>query len=68
MSKILMSMFTMFIDDDVEESIRVLLDAAVHKRTMAERRIGCLLSGPCHAFSCYQLTKFPKTHKVMYFI
>lgn len=50
MSNIVMSMFTMFTDDDVEESIRVLLDAAVHKRTMAERRIGCLLSGPCHAF------------------
>lgn len=33
------------VDDDVDESIRVLLDAAVHKRTMAERRIGCLLSG-----------------------
>jgi hypothetical protein len=33
------------IDDDVSGSIRDLLDAAVHKRTMAERRIGCLLSG-----------------------
>ncbi|XP_061179872.1 asparagine synthetase [glutamine-hydrolyzing]-like [Saccostrea echinata] len=33
------------IDDDILGSIRDLLDAAVHKRTMAERRIGCLLSG-----------------------
>lgn len=59
MSNIVLSMFTMFTDDDVDESIRVLLDAAVHKRTMAERRIGCLLSGPCHVFSYFQLMKFP---------
>lgn len=53
MSNIVLSMFTMFTDDDVDESIRVLLDAAVHKRTMAERRIGCLLSGPFHASSFF---------------
>lgn len=32
-------------DDDILASIRDLLEAAVQKRTMAERRIGCLLSG-----------------------
>lgn len=31
--------------NDVEENIRILLEAAVEKRLMAERRIGCLLSG-----------------------
>lgn len=32
-------------DNDIEENIRVLFEAAVEKRLMAERRIGCLLSG-----------------------
>jgi asparagine synthase (glutamine-hydrolysing) len=30
---------------DVHENIRMLLTAAVKKRLMADRRIGCLLSG-----------------------
>ena len=34
-----------FIDNDIEENIRMLFEAAVEKRLMAERRIGCLLSG-----------------------
>ncbi|XP_067649280.1 asparagine synthetase [glutamine-hydrolyzing]-like [Haliotis asinina] len=33
------------IGSDVSKNIRVLLDAAVKKRLMADRRIGCLLSG-----------------------
>lgn len=30
---------------DVKTNIKVLLQAAVEKRLMADRRIGCLLSG-----------------------
>ncbi|KAK3108126.1 hypothetical protein FSP39_001696 [Pinctada imbricata] len=33
------------IDDDVSESLRQLLEGAVSKRLMSDRRIGCMLSG-----------------------
>lgn len=50
MFNIVLLMFIMFIDDDVDESICVLLDVVVYKRIMVERRIGCFLLGLCYVF------------------
>ena len=53
-------LFFGFADEDVYVNIRTLLKAAVKKRMMAHRRIGCMLSGKAmtHQTRCDALASF----------
>lgn len=53
--------------NDIHGNIRKLLSAAVEKRLMADRRIGCLLSGGLDSsLVAALLTKHAKEHNLPY--
>lgn len=57
----------MLSNNDIHENIRILFSAAVEKRLLADRRIGCLLSGGLDSsLVAATLVQCAKKHKLPY--